>query len=538
MNITRFHLGEGAMVSPLAAGGAAYYRGGKYFELAEQPREVTREHVVATPAAQPAGPFVRGDFGDRDRLTWSGGGCAIPQDAKLVHWAGRYALWFDATELVVADATRPELARLALGFRPEPIKTELFVDDNLWLESARDVTRFARAELEALFAGAGSITVAFREHYPLARPNAKITMFVRYLFHDKAWLESPDSGWDHITIPFVPGLEEGAPVTLHDLVMTNVYREAAVENRPRCAIHHEPFPASRDRACTLRVDPAVDPAGQLSIASTSVRAADLDRVFALLADDPDDEANRMVVVDLLEDAGEPYAMHLAASLAGDERAREPALGPLANYLRDVEWHGGLPRGATLAATAPLDDTIVDIVLADYRLGFLHALRLGDGNFRLYSQLVTSPRAIGLRHVDGSRAQILTALIAANRTGLHRLSDVKFATREVIEALAAPVFDSVVEVETQTQRDLVTRLLEFITRDPSKFFARAPRHLRLVERDGHDDALVLAVLAAWPKLPVAKLTMGGITIVRDGTAHAAPDSSDFIRDIVARQFRFG
>jgi hypothetical protein len=532
VNITRFHLGERALLSPLASGGVAYHRAGAYFELAEPVRAVTRDAFAITNDPPPPGPFVRGDFGDRDRLTWTNAGCALPQDTQLVQWGARYALWLDGADLVLADSTRTDLVRLAISL--ERITHALVVGDDLWLVSPSDVTRLVRPQLEALFEQASPIAIAIREHYPHARPNATLTMFVRYLFQDRAWLECADRR-RHLHIPRLPGLEEGAPLTLHDEVMTDVYREVTLGNRPRRPIHDVPFPESRDVTCALRIEPATDPAGPLSKPSTSVRTDDLDRVFAALADDPADQANRMVIVDLLEDAGEPYAPHFAALLAGHDRARDPALGPLANFIHDVAWHDALPCAGTLAATAPLDDTLVAHVLTDLRLGFFHTLRLGDGNFQLYSKLVTSPRAVALRHVDGSRTQILTALIAARRTGLRRLSGVKFATREALEALADPTFDRVDEVETQTRHDLVPRLLDFIERDQARFFARAPRHLVLTERDGDDDALAPAVLTAWPRLPLAKLTMGGVTIARDGTVRVRPGTSDAMRALVGTQF---
>jgi len=181
--------------------------------------------------------------------------------------------------------------------------------------------------------------------------------------------------------------------------------------------------------------------------------------------------------------------------------------------------------------------IGELVAADYRLGFFHTLRLGDGNFRVYSKLVASPRSVGLRHVDGSRVAILQALITAQRRDLYRLSNVKFATREVLDALADSTFDRVVEIETETQAPVVDRLFEFIARDELKFFARAPRHLRLRERNDNPDALVQPALAAWGRLPLDKLTIGGITIARDGTAHASETYSEAVRDQIATRFRF-
>lgn len=542
LDLLRFHFGEAASISPTQAGAIVYRRGEKYFELGEPIREIPRASLAFDHTEEPPTPFVRGDFGDRDRLTWPGAGCTIPQDARIGQWAGRFAVWQDDAELVFADATRAEVVRIALPFALAPSTREVARGDGLWLESPSTVTRWSVSQLLGLFEHPGPITLSVREHYPNARPTAQVRLFVKAVIGDRAWLEGPDSSWSWVTLPLLPGIERGTPVTLYDQVMTHVFREYALANGLRLPIHDEPFPASREVATEVRVERAVDPAGQLVRASGSARGEDLARVFGLLADDPDDQANQLVVVDLLEDAGEPYAGAFAALLAGDESARDAALGPLDKFFVDIDWRGILPREAELAGNAPLDDDLVDLVVADHRLGFLTSLRLGGGNFRLYSKIVASPRAVGLRHADGSRAQILTALIAAKRTNLTRLSHVKFATREVIDALADPTFDRVARLETVTRAELAGKLFDFVIRDERGFFARGPRHLVVDPQFSHEsEGLVAPALAAWPKLPVAKLTIAGVTIMRDGTAFVAPedeeDVAQEVRDLIAAQFRF-
>jgi hypothetical protein len=131
---------------------------------------------------------------------------------------------------------------------------------------------------------------------------------------------------------------------------------------------------------------------------------------------------------------------------------------------------------------------------------------------------------------------LKALIAAGRKELRRLSGVKFVSREVIEALADPTFDRVSEIETEVQASSVSRLLDYVTRDEAKFFARAPRHLELVEKAGEDDLLVTAVLEAWALLPVDKLSFAGATLTRARVAIVQPHASTALRGILAGKFR--
>jgi hypothetical protein len=102
-----------------------------------------------------------------------------------------------------------------------------------------------------------------------------------------------------------------------------------------------------------------------------------------------------------------YAPQPARLVAGetDDDMRRETLGTLASYLHDIEWRGNLPFAATLSSSAP----------------------------------------------------------KAGRRDLQRLSDLKFANREVLEALVDPTFDSV----TETQAHLVGRLLDYICSSSSE-----------------------------------------------------------------------
>jgi hypothetical protein len=525
VQIARYHLGEQVVLYRTKSGGLSYYYGNRLWQLGDPKRELRGDDVERASTSEQRGPFERADFGDRDRLAWATGACAMHQEVTYVAWGERYAMWLENSWICAVDATRPLVARFSLPMSLHPVKAVVFDGGDAYLQSVRDVLRLPTAGIAGLFERtSGPLAVHISEHYPHRQAAAKAKMVVQYVHRSDATVVDRDGDGAWFTIPLVPGLVRGDWVVLHDRLMKNAYREIEVPGRERVA------------TCELVVEPARDPAGSLAKASTAARTEELARVFGMLADDPDDEATRLVIVDLLEDAGEPYAADFAKLLAGDETVRRKALGTLASYLH-VEWRDKLPWSGELSTTAPNDDDIGDLVAADHRLGFFHTLRLGEGNFRVYSKLVASPRAVGLRHVDASRVAILQALIAGQRRELRRLSNVKFATREVLDALADPTFDGVVELETETQAQVVDRLLEFITRDELKFFARTPRHLVLRERVGDDDALVQPVLAAWGRLPLDKLTIAGVTLSRDGTAIAEGGVSDFIRHHVATRFRF-
>ena len=308
-------------------------------------------------------------------------------------------------------------------------------------------------------------------------------------------------------------------IHLCDELAVGKFHAIELPGRPRQILNEMPL-TQRSLQAQLVVEPAVDPvAGLVMIVETPSRQDDLDRLFNALADDPEDAATREILIDLLEDSGEPYATLLHELVAGPfsdhdlEAKRIEALGALTNYLTKIGYHGGLWATAWLSNTTPLDPTIGDAVAADHRLGFLHTLRIGEGPFSVYAKLVGSPRAVGLRHVDVPNAQVLAALIAGKRTSLTRLSNVKFATRAVIDGLADPTFDRVVQLHTETHGQIIEKQLQFFIRDEAGFFARAPRHLILTERDGHADRLVQPVHDLWRNLPLAAITVGELTLKR-------------------------
>jgi hypothetical protein len=385
----------------------------------------------------------------------------------------------------------------------------------LWLDDYHAVTCIDLAELEVLFdRTSGPIMIDIHETYPRHKPNRVESADVLEVATKAMTVRILDD-MRIIAIPRVEGVETGMRIHLCDELAAGIFHAIELPGRPRQILNEKPV-SNRSLQAQLVVEPAVDPvAGLVMTAETPSRQDDLDRLFNALADDPEDAGTREILIDLLEDSGEPYAMLLHELVAGNDReaTRIEALGALSNYLTKIGYHGGLWAKAWLSKNTPLDPTIGDAVAADHRLGFLHTLRIGEGPFAVYAKLVGSPRAVGLRHVDVPNAQVLAALIAGKRTNLTQLSNVKFATRAVIDGLADPTFDRVVQLHTETRASIVAKQLEFFIRDEAGFFARAPRHLILTERDGFGDHLVQPVHDAWSKLPLAAITVGELTLTR-------------------------
>jgi hypothetical protein len=514
--VTRANFGSGAHLRATADGMVVWGSGDE--QILENGALRPAKEKWAAEIPREAGPFAISDFGAIDRLSWASGACTVRQNSKFCYWGQRYACSIYDEMLLVVDATRALVVKLTVTglfkearYTPDP-RPHVGV---LWLDDYHAVTSIDLAQLEALFdRTSGPITIEIHETYPRHKPNriesadilevATKAMTVRILDDMRI-----------IAIPRVEGAETGMRIHLCDELAAGQFHAIEVPGRPRQILNEMPL-THHSLQAQLVVEPAIDPvAGLMTTVETPSRQDDLDRLFNALADDPEDAATREILIDLLEDSGEPYATLLHELLAGNdtEPKRIEALGALTNYLTKIGYHGGLWATAWLSKATPLDPTIGDAVAADHRLGFLHTLRIGEGPFAVYAKLVGSPRAVGLRHVDVPNGQVLAALIAGKRTSLTRLSNVKFATRAVIDGLADPTFDRVVQLHTETSASIVAKQLQFFIRDEAGFFARAPRHLILTERDGFGDRLEQPVNDVWRDLPVAAITVGALTLKR-------------------------
>jgi hypothetical protein len=527
---TRATFGHYVVVSA-DAGGLRFLKNGSYYSVDDPPRLLPHG---ASPAAESMAPFERADFGDDDRLAWSAGACAIAKRVRPRYFDGRFAAWFTDDRLTLVDATRPLLLHLRAP-RLFSRYASLFVQaGRLWLAS-QEVVSFAVETLAHLFdEPPGPRTIRVREIYPARDPNRSIRVQLLGLRGDAVHARTLDNPRE-LTFPAHGAIRPGSEATLHDELYTDHFLEVEFPGEPRRALYAA-ISTESTVAAEVAIEQAVDPAGDLACSpGEPVRQADLGRLFTTLADEPD-AATRLVIVDAFEEAGQPYAPHFAKLLAGEDTAklRADALGVLHSYLTNVELLDGLPRAATLSAKAPPDADIADRVADDLRLGLLHTLRIGDGDFGLYTKLVSSPRAVGLRHVDIPRVSVLAALRAADRRGLRRISGIKFANREMIEGLAEPLFDSVTTIDIETVARAIGGLLTFIARDELRFWSRTPRHAVLTTGSG-PDFLAHDVLAAWDRLPLAAITFNGVTLHRDGRAVAGRNAHRGAIEVVRKQF---
>ena len=317
MELFRAHIGEGTWLRPTTSGRVGYTYDCKDYVFEGSFADDERLVYGAPPCDR--GPFERADFGDRDRLAWPAGACAIEHDTNPVYWNQRFALWREpipsdrfsespSSRIVAIDATQPLVVRIELPVAPFAFRDVLVGDGKLWFANGPQVVWFEIAALAALFdRTTGPLRVRVHELYPRRDRERERVVTVRDVINTDARVHSAD-GRDAMTIPAVLGLARGiTDVTLHDELWKNHFLEITIPGYPRRKLYADDPPRESSFETRLDVDQAIDPAGDLVKASGAARMEELDRVFGLLADDPADDAARLVLVDVLEDAGEPYA---------------------------------------------------------------------------------------------------------------------------------------------------------------------------------------------------------------------------------------
>jgi len=536
VEVTRAWLGRYTSISADAAGeGVKFWHRNEYRYVEDPPRKAPFETSESPPKTM--APFERADFGDRDRLSWPAGACSIEQRIQPTFWNERFATWFEDECITIIDATQPLVAHLRAPKLFQRYSSLLAHAGRLWL-SREHTLGIPIDDIIALFAaGAGESTIRMhiREIYPARDPDRSVRARISRLEGGLVHARTLEDRQRDVTFPPHGAVAPGTEVTLFHELYEDHFLEVQFPREPRRKLY-DTLPSASTIDAKLVIEPAIDPAGELArpTGDPAAREDDLARLFSILADEPDDDATRLVVVDSLEECGQPYAQQFAKLIAGDSAPLKEALGTLASYFIKLELHRGLPRGATLSSKAPLDEEIGDVVAADLRLGFFHTLRIGDGDYGLYAKLAASPRAAGLRHVDIPRVHVLNALVAANKRDLRRLSSLRFANREMIDGLADSTFDRATELEIETGMRMIGGLLTFIAKDEHKFFSRTPRHAILHTRS-EAEFLAHDVLAAWDKLPLAAITFNGITLHRDGRAVAEEFAHAGAIEVVRKKF---
>ena len=499
----------------------------RYFRLEGEAWTRVDEHVKTAHARAPE-PFEQENFGKVDRLSWEHGGCEV-KAYSVTFWGKRFAAWRSGDAIEIADATRPTRTRISsplFGYASVLAHRERF-----YISTGRDVIIALLADVEALIdAPVGVITLEVHEIYPLRDPKARDTARVVRVADDGVHLQmgEREHAFRHLD---ELALKRGAKVTVHDLLEKDIYLELELADGSRKKL----FSIPTESAHPMMVAHAggVDPLGTTSAGDNVPRLEEVAHLLVEIADGPDDPATRSVLVDLLEDAGEPYAPAFAELLAGatDDETRRRALGALVPFVTEVTWDGGLPVSAHLVESPPLAEKIVEAVTRDPRLGMFRELRRANGPEDVYMRLVGSPRAVGLRRVDASSKHILGALLEANQHRVTHLYDMRFGTRTIVEMLADPTFSNVRFIECLAANGAI---FDYIAKDELGVFART-KALAVINHRGDELQLLDAALKSWGRVPLETLDVAGIRFVREGMTttcrhrpSARPEAIDRVR----------
>jgi len=453
------------------------------------------------------GPFTLREFGSTQRLAWSGGGgCSVKARSRVVFWGERWAGIVDTHSITVIDGVANKQARVELPIYA-PWSGCVVDAGRLWVGGEQCVRVLELGELQAVLATSErTLPIELRTVYPLRRVDAAVEARVAWMFGDDDALVN--IGTQQVRMHGRFGFEKGMTIVLRDEWYANKFALADVPGRPSVRLLEDDV-IGRTIVGVVRGKSRDPAASGAAITSTDPR---LEQLLAEVARDPDNDANRLVLVDLLQELGASFGTWVAEG--GARTKRKEALGPLAHFLDDVEYRGGLPWSAALVRRPPIDAELVDRAAHDLRLGMLSTLRIGKGPRAVYVRFVGSPRAIGLRRVDVNDREIAAALVEAGRTQLTHLHDVRFTKPALIKLLADATFDRVVEIETIVQGQHLAGLLARLEADEHGVFARVPRTLVLRERFGHDSLLLGPALARFPALPIRELRVGGISVRRE------------------------
>lgn len=469
-------------------------------------------------------PFERTALGKKARLAWPNGATTIAEYAYLSGWGERYAIVLDDRGFSVIDAESDRVTRLMLPpdvaywGHADPIASA----GHVWVARNDGIVALPFELLEEISAGA--LEVTWQSQFPMRKPDARLACVFCWVLRDGSTMVEigdgkggPNEPKLTVALPKLD-LEKYAPLELVDELHPWTYA-AALVNGERIAIRGPSAIAHPSKITSAR---AKDPTGvaRAPVSAPAVRSEQLDRLVATAIAHPDDDAHRAVLADLLIELGDPSGDAIAKVRAEDwpsPATLRDALGPLGPYLAKVEMLGGFPVEATVSPNAPDEqDHAAELAAAcgDFRLSMIRTLHSQPGRRaspEVYARLAASSSS--LRRVDVSTKVVIDALIAAQRDQVEYLEHVDFA--KWMELLATKTFDRVTTLHTVVGLSHLQPLTNRLLKDKAKFFERAPRRLVLEETRARHRALLEALGPLWSKLPLAALTVGGVTIERSG-----------------------
>lgn len=173
--------------------------------------------------------------------------------------------------------------------------------------------------------------------------------------------------------------------------------------------------------------------------------------FAAVFADPEDDAARAVLADVLQQAGDPRGELISLQLAGGAAAkgrieeilrehRDDLLGPdLSRVLSNVVFRRGFPEEAILRREGLALAEVWERAIRDPRLGTLRFLGHAGGIHGRYGDFLASPAMRGLRRAEIRNIAAARALAAGSPLPVEELLVSCSADGALLRMLAAPAF---------------------------------------------------------------------------------------------------
>ena len=456
----------------------------------------------------PAGDDEQGDGFTLDdkRLTWLHGTLGLPKHARTAGWG----LWLaivetDALSIVASDSDnvlRIELMELALLGKVTARAGQL------WIKNEHGVWIIPLAELEAIYEHPkATVSIDVETTYPHRAPNARVLGKVAWLNVDDALVNvgRAQLRLDHRQY----GLEKGMEVAFVDALGPNRFVAIDVPGRPRQILHEPLEPYTIIATVTPRRPHRPDK----PVAKHVAMHADVEQLLREIADHPEDDHSRAVLIDLLADRGESCAVAFAQLRAGEKPTPnriKTAVGPLAKFFKPIAFDRGLPSAATLVKKPEEDPAEM---LADMRLDMLREIRIGDGSAELYAEVMATRRLISLRVVDVGSFDIMRILKEAEYNQLERVCNVPWASDHVIWILAGKMFSSVKRLEVVVYLENAAYFINWLTTDRHGLLTPS-RELVIREAAGREPSLARELFGHLDAIH-ASFTIGDVTLKRFG-----------------------
>lgn len=461
------------------------------------------------------------------RVDWPGGTCDVAQTPA--YWGERYAAALLVGDgLAIIDAREPHhhaVIEVAL-----PGATSIAVHDG-WLRIGLDHGTLSLPLVALQRLEAGPVEIVARVRYPRRSADTRLEAKVGWIYDNGDALVHVRRG--RIFLDAKPyGLAKGVPFDLCDELWPGTFAAIEVPGQPRRVLHE----IETERIFRGTVVEGLPPHPlRHAMQPASLRVERVTPLLARLADEPDDDATRSVLLDVLQEEGAPYARAVAEARAAKRFAHtvlSPLLGPLAAIFERVQYREGLPWSVGVRPQMPTDEPLLALVGRDVRLGLITHMIRNNASTANYARVIAMPLAIGLRSLDSCTREILEALIAGKRDRLTSLSGVQLNKSSVRELLAEPTFDRVVDVSASISPSTLGDVLSAVAANRG-FFTRAPRRLAIVNEHNQTFGDLEPYLAAWPALPVRALRAQWFDLERNDTGVRVKVSRGAPSEVVVR-----